>query len=146
MRLRVKPTKKQSRQDLMMRLIKEQKVQTQDGLKNLLRKHGFNVTQSSLSRDIAEVGLVKHGGTYALPPRSMSEGRLSIASIASAGPNLVVVKTLIGMAGPVGLTIDNHKIQNVMGTIAGDDTVFVATSVASHEPVKKEIKKLFKGE
>ena len=138
MRLRVKPTKKQSRQDLMMRLIKEQKVQTQDGLKNLLRKHGFNVTQSSLSRDIAEVGLVKHGGTYALPPRSMSEGRLSIASIASAGTNLVVVKTLIGM--------DNHKIQNVMGTIAGDDTVFVATSVASHEPVKKEIKKLFKGE
>jgi transcriptional regulator of arginine metabolism len=146
MRLRVKPTKKQSRQDMIMRLIKEQRVETQDDLQKLLIRHNFKVTQSSLSRDITELGLVKQHGAYVIPPRGL-QGVPTIVSIQSAGSNLLVLKTIVGMAAAVGIMVDNSKLPNVVGTIAGDDTVFLATSHSgSHETLKKAINKLFKGE
>lgn len=147
MRLRVTPTKKQSRQDLMLRLVKENKMETQDDLKKSLERYGFEVTQSSLSRDIKELGLVKQHGIYVVPPRGMHGSTPPITTMESAGPNLIVVKTLVGMAAPVGITIDSQKIPSIIGTVAGDDTIFVATAQGvSHDVVKKIIRKLFKGE
>jgi len=131
---------------MIIRLIKECRIETQDDLQKHLAKHGFKVTQSSLSRDIADVGLVKQQGAYVLPPRGM-QGALTITSIQSAGSSMLVVKTLVGMAAAVGITIDNNKLPHVVGTVAGDDTVFVATSSgSSHETLKRAIGKLFKGE
>lgn len=147
MRLRITPTKKQSRQDLMLRLVKESKLRTQDDLKIALEKYGFEVTQSSLSRDIKELGLVKQQGVYVVPPREIRAGTPPITSMNSAGPHMIVVKTLVGMAGPVGITIDGQGIPGIIGTVAGDDTVFVATTQgAVQDIVKRNIRKLFKGE
>lgn len=147
MRMRVSPTKKQSRQDLMLRLVKENKMTTQDELKEALERYGFEVTQSSLSRDIKELGLVKQQGVYVVPPRGMHGSTPPITTMESAGPNMIVLKTLVGMAAPVGITLDSQKIQGVVGTVAGDDTVFLATSPSfSHDIIKKQIRKLFKGE
>ena len=144
MRLRVQPTKKQARQDFMIRLVKEKSVRTQDELKEILSQHGFEATQSSLSRDISEVGLVKVGGCYSLPPRQM-QGSPSITSMESAGDNVIVIKTLIGMAAAVGITIDNNRLKGIVGTIAGDDTVFIATAKGvRHDDIKSSILKIFR--
>ena len=132
---------------MIIRIIKEHNVKTQEELADFLIKYEFDVTQSSLSRDIAEIGLVKQHGYYALPPRQMHGSTPLVTSIDSAGPSLIVVKTLIGMAAPVGITIDNHKIPHVIGSIAGDDTVFLAVAQgSSHDVIKKNIRKLFRGE
>lgn len=147
MRLRMKPTKKQARQDIILKLIKEKEVRTQEELTKSLEKFGFKTTQSSLSRDIAELGLTKQHGSYIIPPRGMHGGIPLVTAIDSAGSNMLVVKTLVGMAAPVGITIDSQKNSNIIGTIAGDDTVFVALSNnTTHEIVKKTIFKLFKAE
>ena len=144
MRLRVHPTKKQARQDLMIRLIKEKPIKTQDELKKYLSEHGFETTQSSLSRDISEVGLVKFNGSYSLPPRQ-TQGIPSITSMDSACDNIIVVKTLIGMAAAVGITIDNNRLKGVVGTIAGDDTVFIATAKGvRHDEIKASVQKIFR--
>lgn len=146
MRLRLKPTKKQSRQDMILKLVKERPVSTQEDLQKELKKFGFYTTQSSLSRDVTELSLVKQKGSYVVPPRQKNINQPVVTSIESAGQNLIVVKTIIGMAAPVGLTIDEKKIPYIIGTIAGDDTVFIATPRASaHETIKKQIKNLFKG-
>jgi len=130
----------------MMRLIKEKPVRTQDELKALLNQHGFEVTQSSLSRDITEIGLVKQNGQYALPPRQSGSSLPTLTSMESAGSNLIIIKTLVGMAAPVGITLDNSKVHGVIGTVAGDDTVFVATANGvSHETIKRAIQKIFRG-
>jgi len=143
MRLRVHPTKKQARQDLMIRLVKEKEIKTQDELKEILKNHGFDTTQSSLSRDIAEVGLVKVNGYYCLQARQ-TQGVPSITSLESAGENIIVVKTLVGMAAAVGITIDNNRLRGVVGTIAGDDTVFIATARGGrHDEVKASLQKIF---
>jgi transcriptional regulator of arginine metabolism len=132
---------------MIIRIIKENNVRTQDELADFLMKYDFEVTQSSLSRDISEIGLIKQHGYYALPPRQMKGSIPLVTSVDSAGPSLIVVKTLVGMAAPVGITIDNHKIPHVVGSIAGDDTVFLAVSpAASHDIIKKALRKLFKGE
>lgn len=145
MRLRVAPTKKQSRQDVMLKLIKEDQIKTQEGLKKALTAHGFNVTQSSLSRDIKELGLVKQHGAYVIPPRHMHSTTPPITTIDASGTNLLVIKTVVGMAAPVGITIDSHKLPGVIGSVAGDDTVFVALAQGSSiESVKKAIKRLFR--
>lgn len=147
MRLRVKPTKKQARQDIILKLIKEKEIRTQEELTRSLEKFGFKTTQSSLSRDIAELGLTKQHGSYIIPPRGMHGSTPLVTEIDSAGPNMLVVKTLVGMAAPVGITIDGQKNSDIIGTIAGDDTVFVALSNnTTHETVKKAIFKLFKAE
>lgn len=147
MRSRIKPTKKQSRQDMILRLIKEHQIKTQEDLSKALEEFKFEVTQSSLSRDISELGLVKQHGYYAIPPRHAHGVTPLVTSIDSAGQNLIIVKTLVGMAAPVGINIDSVKIPEVVGSVAGDDTVFVAiTPGASHEHVKKAILKIFKGE
>jgi len=147
MRLRIKPTKKQSRQDMIIKLIKEHEVATQDDLRSFLAKCGFDVTQSSLSRDISELGLVKQQGSYVLPPRSGQGTAPLVTSVEQSGSNMIVLKTVVGTAAAVGINIDNSKIPGVIGSLAGDDTVFVATATGSNqENIKKAIRRLFKGE
>ncbi len=101
-----------------------------------LRSQGFSVTQSSVSRDLAELGAIKVEGRYVLPIAAgtgsgvseVAEVAAALRGIRPAGPNLLVLLTPPGRAQWVGLAIDRAAYAEVVGTIAGDDTVFVATS------------------
>ena len=114
---------------------------TQQSLVDELTARGFEATQSSVSRDLKDIGAVKTTTGYALPssgPSSGEGGDAEVAQVASllrdlhtAGPNLIVIKTAIGAAQRVALALDRSGWNEIVGDIGGDDTVFVATSNAS---------------
>lgn len=131
---------KNERQEAIIKLIKENDISTQDELTNLMRERGFQVTQATCSRDIKDLGIIKvtvpgQNTKYAVLDRTgdIAPGRLlavfanSLLSCESA-MNLVVVRTLPGMAQAAASALDSMHLQNVVGTIAGDDTVFIAAS------------------
>jgi len=123
-------------------IVREQAVHSQDELLQALRRHGVRVTQPTLSRDIAAIGLVKTAAGYVVPEAlanvtpiapfaAMDRFETAVDEYvltAVAGGNLVVVKTGPGNAQPVALAIDASRLDGVLGTIGGDDTIFVAMS------------------
>ena len=131
--------KKQERHQLIRNLVETRNIETQEDLANALKESGIRVTQATVSRDIKELMLVKvsdmRGGyRYAFPKERnylMSSEQLerlvrnSVISVRSGG-NLVVLHTLPGTAQGVAYAIDSMKWVGVMGTVAGDDTIFVA--------------------
>jgi transcriptional regulator of arginine metabolism len=127
----------EARREAIRRLIRGRKVATQEDLRELLADQGFDVTQGTLSRDLARLGARRapaaEGGTvYELPP----EGAASPPGLLEAldplvrgvrdNGTLVVVHTTPGAAQAVALALDQARLPEVLGTIAGDDTVFVA--------------------
>ena len=130
--------KKFERQGAILRLVKEHKLSTQTELAEALHGAGFGAVQTTVSRDIAELGLVKVRDeqgrlVYALPGAAdLSRlGELGSAlrrwalSIVSTG-NLVVIHTPPGTANALARTIDATGLADVAGTVAGDDSIFVA--------------------
>lgn len=131
--------KKQERHQLIRNLVETRNIETQEDLANALQESGIRVTQATVSRDIKELMLVKvsdmRGGyRYSIPKERshmMSSEQLerlvrnSVISMQSGG-NLVVLHTLPGTAQGVAFAIDSMKWIGVMGTVAGDDTIFVA--------------------
>lgn len=128
-----RPDQRHTRLRLLEQLIRRQSVRSQAELVSLLGKHGHEATQSTLSRDLTRLGATKVDGAYALPeaPKRVEAAGLPVAELVKscepAGSNLLVVRTRIGAASVVALAIDNHGHTDVVGTIAGDDTIFVAT-------------------
>ncbi len=133
---------KQLRQRAIRDLVDQRPIRTQQELAAALRERGFRTTQATISRDVKELGLVKapRDGTsaYALPPRlveaeASGEDRLRRllgdlpAEIRTAGL-ILVVRTLPGSAHPIAAALDRARWPEVQGSIAGDDTVFVATA------------------
>jgi len=123
------------RRAAIVRLLRGGVVRTQDDLVRLLRGDGHDVTQSSISRDLRELGVLKAGGRYALPPDEISRsngdfGALAqfVREIRTAGPSITVIRTTIGAAQSVAVAIDRAAWPEVAGTISGDDTIFVATA------------------
>lgn len=124
------------RQQAIRALLREQVIRRQDDLTRALRERGFEVTQSSVSRDLADLGAAKVDGRYALrspvaapiPAREMVDAARSLRAIRPAGPNLLVLLTPPGRAQLAGLAIDRAGWSEAVGTVAGDDTVFVATA------------------
>ena len=131
---------KQLRQRAIRDLVDQRPIRTQQELADALRERGFRTTQATISRDVAELGLVKAGRegiqAYALPPRlveaeTSGEDRLRKlladlpVELREAGL-LVVVKTLPGSAHAIAAALDRARWPEVAGSIAGDDTVFVA--------------------
>lgn len=118
----------------ILELIATRRVHTQDELVELLREEGWDVTQSSVSRDVAALGLVKVDGAYARPPASEVRGvdpdelriREGVLRTEPAGDAIVVVRTPPGEANRVAVAIDRLGWPDVVGTIAGDDTIFIA--------------------
>ena len=104
-----------------------------------LHARGIEATQSSVSRDLRDLGVVKVGGRYVAPPlRQGSVEDLRAAAhflrgVKPAGPNLAVVLTVAGAAQAIGLALDHAEYPEVVGTLAGDDTVFVATASAADQ-------------
>ena len=111
-------------------------VETQGSLVSALENLGLVATQSSVSRDLREIGAVKTAQGYELPSDD-NTGDDQVAAVADllrsttpAGSNLLVIRTGIGAAQRVALALDRSGWPGIVGTIAGDDTIFVATESA----------------
>lgn len=126
-----------SRRDSILQIVKDQPVRSQDELMKLLRKRGVRVTQPTLSRDIHEIGLVKGatgysfaGGAPVAEP-SRREERLDhaireFAIFAATSGTIAVIRTPAAAAQPLARAIDEASLPDAAGTLAGDDTIFVA--------------------
>jgi transcriptional regulator of arginine metabolism len=125
------------RRDAIMRILRGGLVRKQQDLVRLLKKEGHDVTQSSVSRDLRDLGVLKASGGYVLPAEetTRANGDFStltqfVRAIQPAGPCLTVIRTTIGAAQSVAVAIDKAEWPEVVGTISGDDTIFIATSGA----------------
>ena len=122
------------RQLRILELIEGSRLRTQGELVDALARDGWNVSQSSVSRDVATLGLVKIDGVYHRPPvpenplEDPSERRIreGVLTVRTAGDALVVVRTPSGEANSVGAAIDRLAWAEAVGSIAGDDTIFLA--------------------
>lgn len=110
-------------------------VRRQSDLVHMLRDAGLEATQSSVSRDLRDMGVVKLKDGYALPEAPGEEHNADLELVASfvrglktAGPNLAVLSTAAGAAQRVALSLDRAHWPEVVGTLSGDDTIFVATA------------------
>jgi transcriptional regulator of arginine metabolism len=131
-----------ARRDTLKRLLRETTVRRQADLVRLLRREGFDCTQSSISRDLRELGVAKFGDHYvianenaAAAPTNDAFAALAgwVREVLTAGPSLTVIKTNPGSAQSVAVAIDNANWPEVVGTISGDDTLFVATAGAAEQ-------------
>ncbi len=126
------PVRKSDRQAAVLEIVRRERMTTQQDLVRALERRGLPATQASVSRDVAELGLVKVAGAYraALPDAASPAPELPIRAWArraiAAGSNLVVVHCDTGTASKVALALDQQRLPQVVGTLAGDDTVFVA--------------------
>ena len=130
-----------TRHQTILEIISERPVATQQELAARLARLGFAATQSSVSRDIVKLGLTKLDGHYVAPEDALQVEGL-ITSIDNAGDNIIVVKTEVGLAQPAALTIDRANINEIVGTVAGDDTILIAVrnAVAQRLAMKKIVK------
>lgn len=134
---------KKKRQQQILGIISAKKVATQQELASELSARGVQATQSSVSRDIVELGLSKLNGYYASPKPSMAASG-PVLDIDTAGDNLIVIKTEAGQASPAALAIDRANIDEVVGTVAGDDTILIAVkNLPAQRIAIKKIVKLF---
>jgi len=148
---------KTARQEIILQIIAEKDIETQNQLMVALREHGVKSTQATLSRDIKEMRLVKELAPtgryrYTSSARDESTGRderlrtifrESVVSCDTA-QNLIVIKTLPGLAMAASSALDGMNIPGLVGTVAGDDTVFLAMcDNKAAEALCTEIKELF---
>ena len=116
------------RQQKILGLIRTQEIATQTRLVKELRKAGFDATQSSVSRDLVDLGIAKMQGAYVVPGTADPTQTQRLRSIRRAGDSLVVLKTDSGFASAITVAIDKAHIPEIIGTIAGDDTIFIAVN------------------
>ena len=125
---------KTGRQTVILEVISNENIETQTQLLEALEKRGIKTTQATLSRDINELQLVKEGGRYtANLSRESRSSNSKLKTIFREGVisfhtamNLVVIKTLPGLASAACSALDGMEIEGLVGTIAGDDTCFLA--------------------
>lgn len=134
-----------NRQLKILDIISKHDVDTQEELVDYLRSEGFAVTQATVSRDIKEMGIIKtlssDGIHYKYAAQQTKEAtaadkflsmfKNTVISIKSSG-NLIVLKTEAGSAGPAAELIDKLSYDEVLGVIAGDNTIFVAVDGLDH--------------
>jgi transcriptional regulator of arginine metabolism len=145
---------KQKRQLAIKQIVAEQTITTQDELGHSLRRQGFKITQATLSRDMKELGIswvyTPNGSKYMLHTE-VEEKRLKsiigyeVESV-SSNEGLIVVKTLPGRAQGVAELLDSMRHPSILGTLAGDNTIFIAPrSVKKISQTVKLIRKLVTG-
>ncbi len=147
---------KNARQTKILELIEKYEISTQEALIQKLAECGVESTQTTISRDIRQLRLIKGPtgrGTYKYVSPDVRQGNDavghnsalidSVISIDSA-QNIVVVKTLSGMANAIAVCIDSLKIAEIVGSVAGDDTILIVVrDNGKAELVKGELKKAF---
>ena len=146
---------KKERLKIISEIIETEEVDNQKDLTELLVKRGYNVSQATVSRDINELNLIKGAGAgkkfryvkggvsnQEIPQKFIDLFKQVCISVSSAN-NLIVVKTLSGNAGAAGMAIDEMRFSEILGTIAGDDTLLiVAKSNSDAEIIVKGLKAL----
>jgi transcriptional regulator of arginine metabolism len=125
------------RRNAILRILRGGRVRKQEELVALLKREGYSVTQSSVSRDLRGLGVLKASGGYVLPAAETPAAGGNIERLAPfvrevrrAGASITVVRTATGAAQSVALGIDKADWPEVVGTISGDDTIFIATENA----------------
>ena len=148
---------KYKRHSEILKIIRSKQIRTHEQLIDELEQAGFNVTQATVSRDIKELGLIKipaarGGSVYVLPGESGSkepDRHLSLFSDAilsvEHAVHTVVIKTFPGMAPAIAASLDTMMKKDIIGSIAGDDTVLVITpNEAAAENLAGALSKMFK--
>lgn len=143
---------KYTRHSKILELVETHEIETQEELALLLKEKGYNVTQATVSRDIKELRLIKvltKEGKYKyatiknqdsiVSERSLKILKNSVVGIDYAG-NMIVIKTLVGSANAAAVAIDAVNFENIVGTIAGDDTIFLL--IRTEDKVKELIELL----
>ncbi len=144
---------KESRQKLILDAIQKADIETQNQLIDVLREAGVNATQATISRDIKELHLVKELTPWGVYRYVTGAGEVTnhskrlqtifkecVTSIASA-QNIIVIKTLPGLASAACSAIDSMNIKSLVGTLAGDDTAFLAMNDSSSaDRIRDELK------
>jgi transcriptional regulator of arginine metabolism len=135
---------KLQRQSILLELLRDERVPSQEVLRERLGERGLDVAQATLSRDLRELGVVKmsdeEGSFYTVPP-DVTDPTPTLTRLlpalylgAEGVNNLLIVKTLVGGAQPVAVAIDWEEWPEVLGTIAGDDTVLLILRTAEAMP------------
>lgn len=131
---------RETRQRLIRSLLVRTRVRSQRELVERLGREGVAATQSSVSRDLRDLGAAKLRGRYALPAAAAGPERQElrdavslVRAIRRAGPHLTVVGTAVGAAQAVAVALDRAGWPEVAGTVAGDDTIFVASAGARQQ-------------
>jgi transcriptional regulator of arginine metabolism len=155
----MKANDKRARQSKILDLIAHRPVRTQQELAGLLKEIGVETTQSTLSKDIKDLGLIKapdEGGgvRYCAPIQAAAPHRqdlllrelLDFMTACESAGNLVVLRTTAGNAQGVCAVIDTMKWSEVVGTVAGDDTIFIACKIPAHaQEIQERIERIVNG-
>lgn len=128
------------RRQAIVDLVRRTRISSQEELRAKLAARGFEATQPSVSRDLRDLGVGKAGGRYVLADELGPETRDALGEVVHfvrdvrpAGPHLAVVSTTVGAAQTVAIALDHAGFAELVGTVAGDDTIFVATATASQQ-------------
>jgi len=148
---------KENRQNAILEIIGSRRVETQEELGRLLLEHGFKVTQATISRDIKELHLIKVQTEAGIYKYAVNESaavrntekllrvfRETVKTVRGTG-NIVVVTTLNGSASAAAEVIDNLDIDGIVGTLAGDNTIFLAVEAEKIEEITEQLKQLSRG-
>ncbi len=139
------------RQGQILKLVSSEAIESQDELRRRLRQEGFRVTQATLSRDLHKLSLVKTAEGYKQLPSAAEAGSASALARAARefcrdirpAQNLLVLKTPPGGAQPLAAALDSERWKEMLGTVAGDDTVLIVTaSIRQRLAVQKRIEDL----
>ena len=145
---------RKQRQEAIVRVLGEgMRLSSQGDIVEVLSVMGIPATQSSVSRDLRDLGVYRYQGYYQLPEQREPDAEMAqielkvrtayfLVDLRSAGPNLLVIETQPGAAQTLAVSIENVKWAEVVGTIAGDDTIFVATpGTAEQRRIVERLKK-----
>jgi len=134
----IAPDIRAKRRQAILEILEQEPVTRQSDFVPLLQAKGFEATQSSISRDLRELGVTKLGDGYAqmTVPAQLADAGVPegfVRDVEPAGANLTVIQTATGAAARVALSLDRSNWPEVVGTISGDDTIFVATKTANDQ-------------
>ena len=131
---------REKRRQAILEIISQESVSRQSVLVEKLQADGFQATQSSVSRDLREMNITKNGQNYAAPQNisEVSQGLMDmpvgfVRQLDTAGANITVIKTAVGAAQRVAVFLDRSEWPEIVGTISGDDTIFIATRDAREQ-------------
>ena len=134
--------RKTGRQEFIRDLVLNENIGRQSIIAERLAARGLTVTQASVSRDLDELGIVKQNGFYRPGVRPVAT-EIRPLSLTPAGENLLVGKSVSGLASAITVRIDQANIPEIIGTVAGDDTIFIAVQNGAGPAATDRIWELF---
>ncbi len=147
---------KRTRQNKILELIEKYEIDTQTTLQERLKEAGFDVTQTTVSRDIKEMKLVKgltERGTYKYvlpnlrkePPTPVLNSTLAAAiTRIEISDNIIILRTLPGMANALASCVDGLSLPEILGSVAGDDTILFVARAGEAEHIREKLYDVFK--